>query len=102
MYGADKRRILEEVLRILKPGGVLDFTDILASRDLASDDRARLYDRVRTPEMWDAERYLAELIDMGFKIHRMEDWSEHVSVPTLPSLGSRDTHAPSGPAFAGR
>lgn len=79
MYGADKRRILEEVLRILKPGGVLDFTDILASRDLASDDRARLYERVRTPEMWDAERYLAELIDMGFKIHRMEDWSEHVA-----------------------
>lgn len=79
MYGADKRQILGEVSRILKPGGVLDFTDILASRDLEPVDRSRLYERVRTPEMWDAERYLTELIDMGFRIRRMEDWSEHVA-----------------------
>ncbi|MEE9149388.1 MAG: methyltransferase domain-containing protein [Candidatus Tectomicrobia bacterium] len=79
MYGADKRRILEEVNRVLKPGGVLDFTDILARRDLDPEDRNRLYERVRTPEMWDTERYLAELIDLGFKIRRVEDWSEHVA-----------------------
>ncbi|HJO03857.1 MAG TPA: methyltransferase domain-containing protein [Acidobacteriota bacterium] len=79
MYGADKRRILEEVSRVLKPGGVLDFTDILAPRDLETRDRDRLYERVRTPEMWDTERYLAELLPLGFKIRRVEDWSEHVS-----------------------
>ena len=79
MYGADKRRILEEVERVLKPGGVLDFTDILASRDLGVEDRDRLYARVRTPEMWDTERYLAELIDLNFKIRRVEDWSQHVA-----------------------
>ena len=78
MYGADKRRILEEVSRVLKPGGVLDFTDILARRDLAPEDRNRLYERVQTPEMWDTERYLEELIALGFKIRRVEDWSEHV------------------------
>ena len=79
MDGADKRRILEEVTRVLKPKGVLDFTDILARRDLKPEDRNRLYERVRTPEMWDTERYLAELIALGFKIRRVEDWSEHVS-----------------------
>ncbi len=79
MYGADKRRILEEVERVLKPGGVLDFTDILARRDLDVEDRDRLYERVRTPEMWDTERYLVELIDLNFKIRRVEDWSEHVA-----------------------
>jgi sarcosine/dimethylglycine N-methyltransferase len=79
MYGADKRRILEEVQRVLKPGGVLDFTDILARRDLDEEHRKRLYERVRTPEMWDTERYLTELIDLNFKIRRVEDWSQHVA-----------------------
>jgi len=79
MYGADKRRILEEVRRVLKPGGTIDFTDILASRDLDVEDRDRLYARVRTPEMWDTERYLTEMIDLGFKIDRVEDWSQHVA-----------------------
>ena len=80
MYGADKRQILRETHRVLKPGGVLDFTDILASPDLEPTDRHRLYDRVRTPEMWDIERYLQELITLGFKIRRVEDWSEHVAM----------------------
>lgn len=79
MYGADKRRILEEVARVLRPGGLLDFTDILARRNLDPEDRERLYARVRTPEMWDTERYLAELIDLEFEIRRVEDWSEHVA-----------------------
>jgi len=79
MYGADKRRILEEVARVLKPGGLLDITDILARRDLDPDDRRRLYERVRTPEMWDTERYLTELMDLNFKIRRVEDWSQHVA-----------------------
>ena len=79
MYGADKGRILEEVQRVLKPGGVLDFTDILARRDLDEENRKRLYARVRTPEMWDTERYLTELIDLNFRIRRVEDWSQHVA-----------------------
>lgn len=79
MYGADKRRILQEVARVLKPGGVLDFTDILAPRDLDAETRDRLYERVRTPEMWDTERYLQELIDLGFRINHVEDWSRHVA-----------------------
>jgi sarcosine/dimethylglycine N-methyltransferase len=79
MYGADKVQILREAHRVLKPGGVLDFTDILASRDLPGDHRRRLYERVRTPEMWDIERYLAELMAAGFRMRRLEDWSEHVA-----------------------
>ena len=79
MYGADKHRILAEAYRVMKPSGVLDFTDILASRGLAPSERERLYERVRTPEMWDIEAYLRHLIDLGFKIVRVEDWSEHVA-----------------------
>jgi ubiquinone/menaquinone biosynthesis C-methylase UbiE len=79
MYGADKSRILREVYRVLEPGGTLVFTDILASRDLPAEHRARLYERVRTPEMWDIDRYLQELLAIGFTLRRLEDWSEHVA-----------------------
>ncbi|HEX2207984.1 MAG TPA: methyltransferase domain-containing protein [Longimicrobium sp.] len=79
MYGADKPRILREAHRVLKPGGMLDVTDILASRDLPEHHRRRLYERVRTPEMWDIERYLTELMGIGFQVRRLEDWSEHVA-----------------------
>ena len=79
MYGADKRQILEEASRVLKPGGTIDFTDILASRDLEPQDRERLYARVRTPEMWDKERYLKELTELGFVLKHIEDWSHHVA-----------------------
>ena len=79
MYGADKRRILKEASRVMKPGGLMGFTDILANRELEPHDRNRLYERVRTPEMWDVERYVVELIDLGFRIRRVEDWSEYVA-----------------------
>lgn len=79
MYGADKACILREAYRVLKPGGTLDFTDILASRELSPSDRQRLYERVRTPEMWDIEQYLQALLATGFTMHRLEDWSEHVA-----------------------
>lgn len=79
MYGADKRRILEEAARVLKPSGILTFTDLLAPKHLADSDRERLYARVRTPEMWDAERYLTEIQDLDFSIQHVEDWSAHVA-----------------------
>jgi sarcosine/dimethylglycine N-methyltransferase len=97
MYGADKPRILREAHRVLKPGGVLDVTDILASRDLPEPHRRRLYERVRTPEMWDIERYLAELMAAGFRMRRLEDWSEHVAASyaaaRAATLGNREALA---------
>ena len=72
MYGADKRRILDEVRRVLKPDGILDFTDILVSRNLNTGDRERLYARVRTPEMWDTDRYLTEMNELGFVVDHVE------------------------------
>lgn len=86
MYGADKVRILREASRVLKPGGVLNFTDILVRSELAPALRHRLYERVRTPEMWDSTRYLRALLDLGFTIQRMEDWSQYVEASYAAAL----------------
>ena len=78
MYGADKNLVLSEAFRVLKPGGFLNFTDILVRRTLESDLKKRLYARVRTPEMWDSSRYVEALLRLGFTVQRVEDWSDHV------------------------
>ena len=80
MYGADKSTILREAGRVLVPGGNLVFTDILANRDMPPQDRARLYARVNTPEMWDIQRYREALDELGFTTQRVEDWSKHVAL----------------------
>src|SRR4029450_2714865 len=102
MYGADKPSVLAEARRVLAPGGRLVFTDILASQALRPEDRERLYARVRTPEMWDIERYLAELIGLGFKIERVEDWSAHVAATYAWAAGQAESRLEELAAQVGR
>jgi sarcosine/dimethylglycine N-methyltransferase len=79
LHCADKSRILSECRRILAPGGTLAFTDILVRRGTSASDRDRIYDRVKSPDMWDLADYRQALEGLGFDVGRMEDWSEHVA-----------------------
>lgn len=79
LHAADKTAVLSECLRVLKPGGSLVFTDILVSRDTPSEDRERIYDRVKSPDMWDLEDYRNALANLDFTVTRTEDWSQHVA-----------------------
>ena len=79
LHAADKGAVLTECRRVLKPDGTLIFTDILVRRDTPDDDRARIYDRIKSPDMWDAEDYRAALSKLKFAVIREEDWSRHVA-----------------------
>ncbi|HIF43922.1 MAG TPA: methyltransferase domain-containing protein [Dehalococcoidia bacterium] len=79
LHGADKALILSECLRVLEPGGTLVFTDILVRAGTPQADRDRIYDRVKSPDMWDLPDYQQALTKLGFKVGRSEDWSEHVA-----------------------
>jgi len=80
LHGADKRRVLEEAHRVLKPGGQLVFSELLVREGTPDADRARIYERVGAPEMWDDPDYEAALKDIGFTITRHADWSENVAL----------------------
>ena len=56
LHAADKNAVLSECRRVLKPHGALIFTDILVRRDTPDAHRARIYDRVKSPDMWDQAR----------------------------------------------
>ena len=79
LHGVDKVKILSECKRVLTLGGTLVFTDILVKSDTPESDRQRIYDRVKSPDMWDLPDYRQALDELGFKIERVEDWSQHVS-----------------------
>ena len=71
--------VLSECRRVLRPGGALVFTDILVSRETPDEDRARIYDRVKSPDMWDLGDYRRAFSSLKFPITREEDWSRNVA-----------------------
>ena len=42
-------------------------------------DRERIYERVRSPVMWEADDYHRCLLCQGFQVLQMQDWSAHVA-----------------------
>ena len=79
LHAVDKNVVLSECRRVLKPGGSLIFTDILVRRDTPETDRERIYDRVKSPDMWDLDDYRQALSNLDLPVLREEDWSQHVA-----------------------
>ncbi len=79
LHAADKATVLTEAHRVLKPGGAIVFTDLLVRDGTPEADRERIYERVKSPDMWDTGAYLAALDSAGFAIETHEDWSGNVA-----------------------
>ena len=79
LHGADKDEIISESKRVLIPGGKLIFTDLLVKSGTTQLDRERIYQRVRTPVMWDMDDYSRSLMALGFEVLETPDWSAHVA-----------------------
>jgi sarcosine/dimethylglycine N-methyltransferase len=79
LHAADKQRVLDEAARVLKTGGKIVFTDLLVRAGTPEADRERIYDRVKSPDMWDTVDYKNALGEAGFTVSRHEDWSGNVA-----------------------
>lgn len=85
LHAADKHRVLEECQRVLEPGGRFVLSDLLVRSSLPDEERERIYQRVRSPGMWDLDEYVEAMEAAGFAIEDRDDWPENVA-PTYQSV----------------
>ena len=73
LHIVDKEALLSGCQRMLRPGGRLGFTDLLATERLTALDRERLRDAIQAHSLIPATDYLAHLERAGFREVRWED-----------------------------
>ena len=72
----DKAALLGECRRVLKPHGLLAFTDIVSTAPLTTEEATQMADEMQFPSIVTANDYLALLPPAGFTVERYEDLSE--------------------------
>ncbi len=77
LYSVDKRRVLEEAIRVVRAGGRLILSDLLLAESVAGAERERFTTTVKAPNMWSIERWDALLADMPVKVLERQDWAPH-------------------------
>lgn len=80
LYAADKRRVLEEAVRVVRPGGRIVFTDLLLTRTMPADERMRFAAELKAPPIWAIEEWDALLAGRRLHVLERHDWSGHVSL----------------------
>lgn len=72
-------KALAEAHRVLKPGGIFLFDDLVTPVDEVSETtRKYVYDRLLFKPTFSPEAYAAKLTEIGFKVLQVKDLSEHL------------------------
>src|SRR5262249_41373045 len=82
LYAVDKRKVLAEARRVIRPGGRIAFTDLLTTRAMPEAERLSFTTAIMAPSMWTIEDWDALIADMSFPIVERQDWREHTA-PTF-------------------
>ena len=77
LYSVDKRRVMEEAIRVLRPGGRIIMSDLLLSERVAGAARERFTTTMKAPNMWSIERWDALIAGLPVKILERQDWAPH-------------------------
>lgn len=77
-HAGDKKALLTEIFRVLKPGGILVFSDLMGA-DGAPEDKLRAFtDRNATTVMGRPSKYLEAIKDSGLDYMMWWDGSHHL------------------------
>ncbi len=75
----DKKTTLEEAYRVLKPGGLMVFDDLIKPKpDISADARKYVYDRLLFDTDYSFQGYQEALEKTGFQVEAARDLSSHL------------------------
>ena len=77
-YVTDKKRLIQEAHRVLKPGGKIAFTDWIITGDISKEQLDPLLDTMAFPYMESFAGYQELLKQNGFKILEAKDQTEYL------------------------
>lgn len=88
VHSNDKRRVLEEAFRALKPGGFLVLSDLMASALASESDLKLIKGRLHLQQMFTVDDYEREMAAVGFEVLRTRDFTSQL-VPNYRRMYKR-------------
>jgi ubiquinone/menaquinone biosynthesis C-methylase UbiE len=75
-YVTDKKKLLEEAYRVLKPGGKMGFTDWIITGEITNEELDPLYDTMAFPYMECFQGYQKLIKEVGFTLLDAKDQTD--------------------------
>ncbi len=106
LHAPDRRAVLDEVARVLRPGGDFIFTDPMQSDMLEEPSALKpIYDRIHLPDLASIGFYRRELADRGFEEVAIEELTRQLRnhyARVAEELDARRGELDAGDAFVER
>ena len=77
LYSVDKRRVLDEAIRVVRSGGRLIMSDLLLSDNVTGAEREIFTGKLKAPNMWSLRRWDDLIGELPVTILERRDWSVH-------------------------
>lgn len=77
LYSVDKRRVLEEAIRVVRPGGRLIMSDLLLDESVRGAPRQQFTHQLKAPNMWSIERWDRLIGELPVELIERQDWAVH-------------------------